>query len=157
MLETKNEQTKSCPRCKSSQTVKAGKHYQQKGVVQRYRCKVCGTSFCNDGYYRGRHQLSLLQYVGGLYQTGLSSEKIEARLKKELGTRISRTSIMAWIEKLGIKPRKQSCGDQKNKTFRDLTEVGVVVTVRHADSFHPEHFMVLDNFVAVIGEMEAHE
>jgi len=152
VLETRNEQKKYCPRCRSDQIVKSGKHTRQKGVVQRYQCKLCGTSFSNDGYYRGKHQLSLLQYVGVLYQQGLSDEKIEARLKEELGIDVSRNSIMAWVKRLGIEPRKQSCGDMKNKKVRELVELGVVTVVRYADAFHSERFVVLDNFVDTMKE-----
>lgn len=154
MLETISEQKRYCPRCKSDQVVKGGKHTCQKGVVQRYQCKLCGTSFSNDGYYRGKRQLALLQYVGVLYQQGLSDEKIMVRLKEELGITVSKTSIAAWVKRLGIQPRKSS-GNQKNKTFRDLVELGVVTVVRYADSFHPERFVVLDNFADTIGGSES--
>lgn len=118
----------------------------QKGVVQRYQCKMCGTSFSNDGYYRGKHQLSLLQYAGVLYHEGLSYEKIQSRLKKEFDIYISRKTVGDWMKLLKIKPRSLSSGNQKDKLIRGLVEIGVTTIVRQADSFHPSRFIVLDNY-----------
>ncbi len=149
-METISEQKRYCPRCSSLDIVKSGTHMHQRGRTQRYRCKQCGTSFITEGgYYRGRHPLSLLQYAGVLYQQGLSAHKIRERLERELGVKVSHVSIAEWVKKLGIQPRKTS-GDQKHKAFRDLVEVGVVTTVRYADSFRPERFMVLGNLVEAI-------
>lgn len=140
------EQKKSCPRCKSDRIVKSGKHIRLKGVVQRYRCKMCGTSFSNDGYYRGKHQIALVQYAAVLYGQGLSYEKIQCKLRKEFDVKISRKSIGDWVTMLGLKPRNQSCGNQKSKVFREIVEVGLVTFVRVVDSFHPEKLLILDNF-----------
>lgn len=137
----------TCPRCGSSQTTKSGKHYHQKGITQRYRCKICGTTFCHEGYFRGKHQLSLLQFAVGLYTQGLSYEKIQASIFKQLHVKISRTTIGRWIEKLGITPRAQSSGNQQCKLIRELVEVGVITSVRIATSQVPEKFLVLENLV----------
>lgn len=150
-METISERKRYCPRCHSDQITKSGKNRCLKAVVQRYRCKLCGTSFSNDGYYKGKHALSLLQYARVLYQQGLSYEKIQTRLKRELDIDVSNVAIGSWITKLGIQPRKTS-GDQKNKIVRDLVEVGIVTTVRYADSAHPESFLVLGNLVEIIGD-----
>ena len=139
------EQKRYCPRCKSDRIVKGGKHVRLKGVVQRYRCNDCGTSFSNDGYYRGKHQIALVQYAAVLYGQGLSYEKIQDRIRKEFNMKISRTSISDWVTMLRLKPRNQSCGNQKSKVFREIVEVGLVTFVRVADSFHPEKLLLLDN------------
>ncbi len=148
VLETKNEQKKYCPRCKSDQIVKSGKHYVSKGIVQRYRCKTCGTSFSNDGYYRGKHPISLVQYAAVLYREGYSYEKVQSRLKAEFKQEVSCTTIGAWMKMLHAEPRMKSSGNQKEKIVRDLIEIGVVTTIRYSDSWHPEKFLVLDNFVS---------
>jgi transposase-like protein len=135
----------SCPRCGETQIVKAGKHYNQKGASQRYQCKKCGTSFCNEGYFRGKHQLSLLQYTVKLYQDGDSYEKIQKLIKEQFGISISRTTIGEWIRKLSIQPRRKSCGNQKQKLNRELVEIGILTTVRIATSQNPEKFYVLNN------------
>jgi len=139
------EQKRYCPRCKSDRIVKGGKHVRLKGVVQRYKCNLCGTTFSNDGYFRGKHQIALLQYAAVLYEQGLSYEKIQCRLRKEFNMTVSRVSIGNWVKMLGLKPRNQSCGNQKSKVFREIVEVGLVTFVRVADSFHPEKLLLLDN------------
>lgn len=142
----KGELKKSCPRCSSTDITKGGKHYFLKGVVQRYRCKTCGTSFSNDGYYKGKHALSLVQYAGVLYREGLSYEKIQAKLKKEFGIYISRKTVGDWLKLLHIQPRPRGNGDQRARITRNLIEIGVTTVVRQADSFHPSRFIILDNF-----------
>lgn len=136
-----------CPRCGSDNTVKSGKHYNKKGVSQRYDCKICGTSFSNEGYYRGKHALSLVQYAGVLYREGYSLRKIQACLDAEFGISVSHVAIGDWMRMLRVEPRRKSSGNQKEKIVRDLVEIGVVTTVRYSDSFHPEKFLVLDNFM----------
>jgi len=149
-LETKNELKKSCPRCNSDQIVKSGKRLRKLGIIQRWRCKICGTSFSNAGYYRGKHELSLVQYAAILYREGYSGEKIESRIKEEFCVTVSRQTILRWVKMLNVQPRIKSSGDQKNKGVRDLIEIGVVTTIRYSDSFHPEKFLMMDNFVANI-------
>lgn len=134
-----------CPRCHSNEIVKAGKHQRQKGIVQRYRCKKCGTSFSNDGYYRGKHPINLVQYAIALYQSGLSMEKVQEALKTNLGAVISRTTILAWLQMLKVAPRGKNSGNQKQKRNRTHIEVGFVTTIRLADSAHPEKFVLLQN------------
>ena len=123
--------------------------------MQRWQCKLCGTSFTNYGYFRGKHPLALLQYAGVLYQNGYSYEKIVAELKKQFGQKVCRTTIGKWMDHLQIKPRVKSSGDQKNKIVRDLIEVGFVTIVRFASSQVPEKFLVLDNTANLVDFPEA--
>lgn len=111
---------------------------------------MCGTSFSNHGYYKGKHAISLVQYAAVLYHERYSYEKIQSRLKAEFGLYISRPTIGNWMKHLKIQPRQKSSGNQKDKLVRELIEIGNITTVRCADSFHPEKFLVLDNFVAGI-------
>jgi transposase-like protein len=147
---SQQQDKKLCPRCKSPEVVKSGKHKNQKGVTQRYQCKECGTSFSNDGYYRGKHNISLVQYAAVLYREGYSYEKIQIILKEEFGVPISRVTIGDWIKMLQVQPRRRSSGNQKEKIVRDLVEIGVMTTVKFADSFHPTKFYMLDNFSTLL-------
>ena len=148
MLETKNEQKRFCPRCNSDQVVKSGLHHHANGVTQRYGCKTCGTTFSHDGYYRGKHPISLIQYAAVLYREGFSYAKIQSCLHDEFNQDVSPQTIGAWIKMLGVQPRLKSSGNQKNKIVRDLIEIGVITTIRFSDSRHPEKFLILDNFVS---------
>jgi hypothetical protein len=136
-----------CPRCHSAEIVKSGKHHCQKGVVQRYKCNKCGTSFSNDGYFRGKHQMNMVQYACSLYQNGLSLEKVQKALKDNLGETVSRTTLSQWLAMLKIPCRPRNSGNQKQKTSRTHVEVGFVTTIRLADSMHPEKLVMLQNDV----------
>lgn len=92
-----------CPRCGSDQIVKVGKHYNLKGAVQCHRCKVCGTSFSNHGYFRGGHTLTLLQYASVLYQNGCSYRKIAHKIYEEFHQKVSDSTICRWINKFVVK------------------------------------------------------
>jgi len=125
-----------CPVCQSKNIIKSGKQYRQKGIRQRYQCKVCGSTFNNSGYFKGKHPLSLVQYAIALYQRGLSLEKVQAELKSSFNVKISRTSILKWLKKANIPRRDKGCGLQKKKVIRDLVEVGITTTIRFASSFN---------------------
>lgn len=140
-----------CPVCQSKLFVKCGKTYTNSGTRQRYKCKICGTSFNNSGYFKGKHPLRLVQYAVTLYQQGLSLEKVQTELKNNFDVKISRVSILRWIKKAGVPLRDKSCGLQKKKVVRDLVEVGITTTIRFASSMIPEKFLVLQNETAKIG------
>lgn len=145
-----------CPRCGNNKIVKSGKHYNQKNVVvQRFQCKLCGTSFCNSGYFRGKHPLALVQYAGLLYGQGLSYEKVATKIEKQFKQKVSRTTIWDWMRMLHVQSRPKSSGDQKNKIVRNLIEVGIITTVRFASSEVSEKFLLLNN--VVVKETEARD
>lgn len=138
-----------CPKCHSSQIVKSGKSYNLKGFVQRWQCKLCGTSFCNSGYFKGKHALALVQYAAVLYGQGLSYEKVAAKIEAQFKQKVSRTTIKNWIDMLHVQPRKGS-GNQRDKIVRELVEIGIVTMVRFASSEVPEKFLVFDNQVGLL-------
>jgi len=146
-----NSTPECCPVCKSKFIVKSGKQYSKKGVQQRYKCKMCGTTFNNSGYFKGKHPLRLVQYAITLYQHGYSLEKVQTELKNSLNVKISRTSILKWIRKASVPLRNKGCGLQKKKVVRDLVEIGVATTVRFASSFVPEKFLFLQNVTIPLG------
>jgi transposase-like protein len=129
--------------------VKSGKHYIKyaKGFHQRWQCKLCGTTFCNEGYFRGKHPLALLQYASALYENGCSYEQIIDKIDGQFHQKVSRTTIGKWMKHLGVEPRLKSSGNQKDKIVRELLEIGVATTVRFASSEIPEKFLLLDNIV----------
>jgi transposase-like protein len=134
-----------CPRCGATKIIKSGKHYCPKGIVQRFQCKICGTTFSHDGYFRGKHPLALLQFAASLYKNGSSYEKVQSKIYNQFNIKISRTTIKKWIEKLGVVPRPQSSGDQKNTIIRELVEIGILTTIRVVNSKNPEKSHVLQN------------
>jgi len=134
-----------CPRCRSDQIVKSGTHYNLKGLQQRWQCKLCGTSFCNEGYFKGKHALALVQYAVVLYSRGLSYEKVASKIEEQFKQKVSRTTIKNWVDMLHVQPRPKNSGNQKDKIVRELIEIGMVTTVRFASSEVPEKFLILDN------------
>jgi transposase-like protein len=145
----------SCPKCGESHIVKSGKHYCQKGIVQRYECKTCGTTFSNDGYFRGKHPLSLLQYANAIYENGLSLRQVQAKIKKTFGIQVTHVAIQKWLRVLGSQARPLNSGDQKNKIIREIVQIGILTTVRMSNSLNPEKFMVLQNAVSNLNDMKA--
>lgn len=139
-----------CPKCGSDKIVKSGKYRRRRGIVQRYRCNICGTSFCHDGYFRSRFPLEVVQYAVQLYIDGSSSEKISDDLKNKYGIVVSRTSICEWIRKAKVPLRSKSSGDQKHKTVREIVELGFLVSVSYVSSQQPRKLLVLQNDMDLI-------
>lgn len=133
-----------CPICKSKQIVKGGKHYLKfKKVVQRYRCKVCGSSFSSTGYFKSRFPLQIIQHAIILYQEGFSLAQIQKEIKEKFNRKISRLGILNWLKRAKIPRRQKSSGDQKGKKVRDQIEIGISTIVRFTSSEQPQQILLL--------------
>lgn len=137
-----------CPICKSTQIVKAGKHYLKfKKVVQRYQCKLCGSSFSSTGYFKSRFPLQIIQHAIILYKEGFSLEQIQTEIKEKFNRKISRHGILNWLKKARIPRRQKSSGDQKNKKVREQIEIGFSAIIRFTSSEQPQQILLLHHTV----------
>jgi len=85
-----------CKFCQSHDVVKWGKN----GEKQRYRCKKCGKTFCNDGAFPGmRLNARAVSLSLEMYFDSLSLAKITRFLKRAYGIVVSRVSVWNWIQK----------------------------------------------------------
>ena len=87
----------SCPKCKSKNIIKHGLRHCGKGIVQRYACKQCGNSFCNnpkDISYRMRGSADDIKKAVALHKKGYTLSQIA----KTIGG-ISRTTALHWVKR----------------------------------------------------------
>ncbi len=138
-----------CPLCNSSSINKSGKRYNLHNITQKYKCKRCGTSFTNSGYFRSRFPLEVRQHVITLYAQGLSLRKIQEELER-IGIFVSHVAIDRWLQKMNIERRRQSCGNHKNITIREHIELGITTSIRFSSSIIPEKINILQNLVITL-------
>ncbi len=85
-----------CKHCKSHDVAKWG----VAGGKQRYRCRFCGHTFCDDGAFPGmKTPAKAVSAALEMYFDGLSLAKVARALRKAFGVFVSRVSIWNWIQK----------------------------------------------------------
>lgn len=82
-----------CPRCHSTNVVKYGK---DKGV-QLYHCKVCRKKVRGNATTIQMKQLAK-ELTLTLHSEGLSSRKIQKKLRHDTGYTITHNTICRWIK-----------------------------------------------------------
>lgn len=81
-----------CPRCQSSQVVKAGIVSER----QRYKCKACGYYYTVSKIGKAIDDYYIIKGLQ-LYLEGLSYREIERLLG------VSHVTVMNWVKKFGVK------------------------------------------------------
>jgi len=67
-----------CPKCKSKEVIKWGKRKtENRGKVQRYRCKNCSETFINDPFARMRNEPQKITCALDLFYRGLSTRGVQ--------------------------------------------------------------------------------
>ncbi|MEM2550352.1 MAG: IS6 family transposase, partial [Nitrososphaerota archaeon] len=95
-------QNLSCPSCGCdlSNAVRAGRRYNKSGVVQRYRCKKCGTYFRDPrGFKWLRFSPDVIAAALDLYCRGLSLRSVAEHLESTYGVKVSYGTIYSWLKK----------------------------------------------------------
>ena len=110
-----NKKTKNkvvCPICKSENTIKWTKRQtQNRGVIQRYKCKDCGKYFTiDDGFFRMRNNAQKITSSIDLFFNGLSTRKVQAHLKAFFPHNASNVSVYNWVIKYSKKITKFTDG-----------------------------------------------
>lgn len=94
-----------CKFCGSKDYSKEGyRKTQQRGKVQKFKCKDCGKFFTNDdGFYRMRYESKIITMSIDIYLSNLSSRKMRNQLKRHMGIKVSHVTILDWVRKYALK------------------------------------------------------
>lgn len=83
-----------CPFCLSLVSIKSGKRYTNRGVIQRYKCLACSKRFTiMEADFRMRHNIDKINKALKLNKQGLSLRQISNIIKN-----VSHTTIFFWIK-----------------------------------------------------------
>ncbi|MDD5254310.1 MAG: DDE-type integrase/transposase/recombinase [Candidatus Nanoarchaeia archaeon] len=94
-----------CPNCKSQSIRKDGKRKtENRGLIQRYKCKECGLRFVLDyGFYRMRNSPQKITCALDLFYRGVSTRKVQEHFQAFYPHNSSHKSIYKWIVKYSKK------------------------------------------------------
>ena len=97
-----------CLYCGKSNYVKIGfRTTENRGKIQRYRCKDCGKKFTNDeGFYRMRNSESKITQAIDLYFSNLSSRKVRNHFRRHLEHNTSHETVLNWCRRYVLKVSK---------------------------------------------------
>lgn len=91
-----------CPRCRKTDSVKAGLRKNKGSYVQRYLCNSCGRFFVRrDGFEKMRTNPDIIITALDLRAQGLTLGKIRLHLMEKYGKKVTRKTILDWQEKFG--------------------------------------------------------
>ncbi len=90
-----------CPSCKSKNIKKNGRRKtQNRGLIQRYKCKDCEYRFTNDGgFFRMRNHPNKITCALDLFYRGVSTRKVQEHFQAFYPENSSHKSIYKWIIK----------------------------------------------------------
>jgi transposase-like protein len=90
-----------CPSCKSKNIKKNGRRKtQNRGLIQRYKCKDCEYRFTNDdGFLRMRNHPKKITCAIDLFYRGVSTRKVQEHFQAFYPENSSHKSIYKWIIK----------------------------------------------------------
>lgn len=94
-----------CIYCKSEEYTKQGyRKTENRGKIQKYKCKKCGKFFTNDeGFYRMRFSAETITLSIDMYLSNLSSRKMRSQLSRHFQTKTSHQSVLNWVYKYSLK------------------------------------------------------
>ena len=97
-----NPEQFTCPRCGADfeHIVRTGVQRNKSGLVQRYKCKVCGYRFNDrEGFEKLKNNPTLILIAIDLYLKGLSTRAIAHHLSMIYGSETSHVTVYRWIIK----------------------------------------------------------
>jgi len=104
MTKQSNEESKEeiiCPQCKKKNTKKDGKRKtENRGQIQRYRCKECNFRFVvDDGFFRMRNHPKKITCALDLFYRGISTRKVQEHFQAFYPHNSSHKSVYKWVVK----------------------------------------------------------
>jgi len=95
---------RTCPKCKKTQSVRAGFRKNKSGLVQKYKCTVCNHFFVRrDGFERMRTKPEIIVCALDMRAKGVSLGKIVDHIKVMYNKKISRKTVLDWEHRFGGK------------------------------------------------------
>jgi len=93
-----------CPECKSKEVIKWGKRKtENRGKVQRFKCKSCSETFVNDAFIGMRNNEKKITLCVDLFYRGLSTREIQEHLQAFYPKNSSWVTIYKWVKKYSLK------------------------------------------------------
>lgn len=93
-----------CPKCQSKETIKWGKRStDNRGLIQRYKCKSCSETFVNDSFSRMRNSPQKITCALDLFSRGLSTRGVQEHFKAFFPHNSNHSTILRWIRKYALK------------------------------------------------------
>ena len=93
----------TCAFCKSSKNiVLAGKHYNQKGETQRYKCNLCKKRFVpHDAFWKMKNSPEIIAEALSCKKRGMPYEEISKHFYEYNKADISGVTVFNWVKKYG--------------------------------------------------------
>jgi putative transposase len=89
-----------CPKCKSKEIIRWGKRVtENRGKIQRWKCKSCSETFINDSFARMRNSHQKVTCALDLFYRGVSTRKVQEHFKAFYPHNSSHKSIYTWVIK----------------------------------------------------------
>lgn len=99
--ETETKVKNICPICKSENCIKWTKRQtQNRGLIQRYKCKDCGKTFTiDDGFFRMRNNPQKITCGLDLFYRGVSTRKVQEHFQAFFPHNCSNVTVYNWVVK----------------------------------------------------------
>lgn len=95
---------RTCPKCKKSQSVRAGFRRNKSGLLQKYKCTSCNHFFVRrDGFERMRTRPEIIVCALDMRAKGFSLAKIVDHIKVMYNQKVTRKTVLDWQNKFGAK------------------------------------------------------
>ena len=92
-----------CSKCKSKEIKKDGKRKtQNRGKVQRYKCKTCSNRFITDPFARMRNSPQKITCALDLFYRGLSTRGVQEHFKAFYPHNSDHSTILRWVRKYSL-------------------------------------------------------
>ena len=90
-----------CPNCNSTNVIKWTKRKtQNRGIIQRYKCKDCGKYFTiDDGFFRMRNNPKKITCAIDLFYRGVSTRKVQEHFQAFYPHNSSNVTVYNWVVK----------------------------------------------------------
>jgi transposase-like protein len=93
-----------CPKCKSIEVIRWGKrNTENRGKIQRFRCKSCSETFIHDPFSRMRNNPQKITCALDLFCRGLSTRGVQEHFKAFFPHNSDHSTILRWIRKFSLK------------------------------------------------------
>jgi len=93
-----------CSKCKGKEIIKWGKRKtDNRGLIQRYKCKSCSETFISDTFARMRNNPEKITCALDLFYRGLSTRDVQHHFKAFFPHNSDHSTILRWIWKYNQK------------------------------------------------------